>query len=79
MVKSLSSKVKSATFLDTQLLNNDLNKISKWAFQWNMLFNPDPSKQAIEICFSHKCDKITLHWCLMTSRCKSLIARNIKD
>ena len=21
-----------------------------------MLFNPDPSKQAIEICFSHKCD-----------------------
>ena len=42
--------VKDATFSDTQL-NNDLNKISKWAFQWKMLFNPDPSKQAIEICF----------------------------
>ena len=52
---SLFSKVKGATFSDTQL-NNDLNKISKWAFQWKMLFNPDPSKQAIEICFSHKCD-----------------------
>ena len=23
-------------------------------FHWMMLFNPDPSKQAIEICFSHK-------------------------
>ena len=34
--------------------NDDLNKISKWDFQWNMLFNPDPSKQAIEICLSHK-------------------------
>ena len=50
---SLFSKVKDETSSDTQL-NNDLNKISKWAFQWKMLFNPDPSKQAIEICFSHK-------------------------
>ena len=32
---SLFSKVKDATFSDTQL-NNDLNIISKWAFQWNM-------------------------------------------
>ena len=46
---------KDATFSDTQL-NNDLNEISKWAFQWKMLFNPDPSKQAIEICSSHKRD-----------------------
>ena len=51
---SLFSKVKDATFSDTQLIN-DLNKISKWVFQWKMLFNPDPSKQAIEICFCHKC------------------------
>ena len=27
-------------------LNNDLEKISDWAFQWKMSFNPDPSKQA---------------------------------
>ena len=52
----LFSKVKDATFSDTQL-NNDLNKVSKWAFQWKILFNPDPSKQAIEIFFSHKRDK----------------------
>ena len=50
----LFSKVKDKTFSDTQL-SNDLNKISKWAFQWKMLLNPDPSKQAIEICFSYKC------------------------
>ena len=48
----LLSKVKDETFSDIQL-NNNLNKISKWAFQRKMLFNPDPSNQAIEICFSH--------------------------
>ena len=25
-------------------LNNDLDKISGWAYQWKMSFNPDPSK-----------------------------------
>ena len=25
-------------------LNNDLSKLSNWAFQWKMSFNPDPSK-----------------------------------
>ena len=49
---SFFSEVKDATVSHAQL-NNDLNKISKWPFQWKMLFNPDPSKQAIEICFSH--------------------------
>ena len=74
---SLFSKVKNATFSDTQS-NNDLNKISKWAFQWKMLFNPDPSKQTIEICFSiNATTKITLRWRLMTPRYNSLMARNI--
>ena len=27
-------------------------KISDWAFQWKMSFNPDPSKQAQEVIFS---------------------------
>ena len=27
-------------------LNNDLKKISNWAFRWKMKFNPDSSKQA---------------------------------
>ena len=35
-------------------LNSDLNIIDNWAYQWKMLFNPDPSKQAIEMLFSRK-------------------------
>ena len=33
-------------------------QINKWAFQWKMSFNPDPSKQAQEIIFSRKTKKI---------------------
>ena len=35
-------------------LNNDLIKISYWAFQWRMSFNPDPTKQAQEVIFNRK-------------------------
>ena len=49
---SLFSKVydihKSASNLD------DLEKISYWAYQWKMQFNPDPYKQANEVIFSRK-------------------------
>ena len=38
-------------------LNNDLVKISNWAYQWKISFNPDPSKQAQEIVFSRKVNK----------------------
>ena len=40
-------------------LNNDLRKISNWAFQWKMIFNPNPSKQAPEVIFSRKHQKIS--------------------
>ena len=33
------------------LLNDDLQKISDWAFKWKMLFNPDVTKQAQEVIF----------------------------
>ena len=36
------------------ILNNDLIAISKWAFNWKMLFNPDPKKPAQEVLFSRK-------------------------
>ena len=39
-------------------LNSDLIKISGWAFQWKMRFNPDPKKQAQEVIFSRKINKI---------------------
>ena len=38
--------------LSAKHLNDDLNKISEWAFQWKTAFNPDLSKQAKEIVFS---------------------------
>ena len=38
-------------------LNSDLKKISDWAFQWEITFNPDRSKQAQEIIFSRKLKK----------------------
>ena len=28
------------------MINDDLKKISEWAFKWKMLFNPDITKQA---------------------------------
>ena len=35
-------------------LNSDLEKISKWAFQRKMQFNPDPNKQLNEVIFLKK-------------------------
>ena len=35
-------------------LNNDLQSLNNWAFQWKMQFNPDPKKQAQEVYFSKK-------------------------
>ena len=35
-------------------LNNDLEKIGEWGFQWKMSFNPDPNKQAQELIFFRK-------------------------
>ena len=31
------------------MLNNDMRQISKWAYNWKMLFNPDPRKPAQEV------------------------------
>ena len=37
-----------------KLLNDNLQKISDWAFKWKMLFNSDVTKQAQEVIFSCK-------------------------
>ena len=36
------------------ILNHNLSLIYKWAFNWKMLFNPDPKKPAQEVLFSKK-------------------------
>ena len=39
-------------------LNDDLEKISNWAYQWKMSFNPDKSKQVQEVIFSRKTQRV---------------------
>ena len=40
-----------------KIINDELNKISEWAYKWKMLFNPDITKQAQEVIFSRKDNK----------------------
>ena len=44
----------------TSTLNNDLLLLSKWAYNWKMLFNSDISKPAQEVLFSRK-NKTQIH------------------
>ena len=48
LTDNLNSNVK--LFAD----DTSLRKIREWAEQWNMVFNPDPTKQAQEVIFSRK-------------------------
>ena len=50
---SLFSTITSPA-ISSSNLNEDLLKITQWAYQWKMLFNPDLTKQAQEIIFSRK-------------------------
>ena len=43
--------------LSAQNVNEDLNKVNHWAFQWKMSFDLDPSKQAQEVIFCRKLQK----------------------
>ena len=49
---------------DTQTSANDLNEdleiINNWAFQWKIKFFPDPAKQAHEVIFSRKAKKYVI-------------------
>ena len=38
----------------TQELNNDLIDVSKWAYQWKIIFDIDLMKEAQEVIFSRK-------------------------
>ena len=42
----------------TNDLDDDLEKISNWAYQWKMSFNPDKSTQAQEVILSHKTQRV---------------------
>ena len=54
---SLFSKVYDSN-LSARQLSNDLKKITVWAHKWKMIFSSDISKQAQEVVFSRKTDKV---------------------
>ena len=53
---SLFTRVDGINVTHSRLVR-DLETIKKWAYQWKMKFNPNISKQAIEVVFSHKYKK----------------------
>ena len=57
---SFFSKIENKSYSNFQL-NKDLEKISKWAFQGKILFNPEPIKQALENWFSKTQQKKFTH------------------
>ena len=54
---SLFSVIHDSSTTRTEL-NDDFVKINKWAYQWEMSFNPDLNKQAQEVIFSRKTKKM---------------------
>ena len=42
----------------TNKLNNDLISVSKWVYQWKMVFNSLLTKQVQEVIFSRKLNKL---------------------
>ena len=53
---SIFTQVTDVTQTQT-ILERDLKTISEWGHQWKMVFNPDLSKQAVEVIFSVKRNK----------------------
>ena len=60
-LNSIAKSIADDTFFIVQDLNEsakylnlDLSVILQWAYQWKMLFNPDPKKPAHEVIFSRK-------------------------
>ena len=51
--------------LSANELNHDLHLIERWAYQWKMSFNPDPSKKAVEILFTQKGIVLIIHHCFL--------------
>ena len=50
---SIFTPVKKVDVTHEQLVK-DLETVSNWGYQWKMVFNPDITKQAVEVIFSVK-------------------------
>ena len=54
---SLFTRVRDDVNATHERLTHDLDKITEWAHRWKFRFNPDLTKQAIEVIFSCKYEK----------------------
>ena len=54
-------------------LVQDLETVSNWGFQWKMVFNPDITKQAVEVIFSVKKKNLIIQ--IWTSMVYQLLVR----
>ena len=61
----------------TTNLNKDLENINKWAQQWKMSFNPDPTKMTQDVLFSRKKSKV-IHPSLSFNG-KDVVVLNLKN
>ena len=57
---SLFTRVEGVELTHEKLVK-DLQTITNWGYQWKMVFNPDITKQAIEVLFSVKKMKKPVH------------------
>ena len=48
-----------SVYASAKELNENLNKIKNWTFQWKMNFKPHPSKQAQQVLFCSKTRKVS--------------------
>ena len=55
---SLFSKAMARKHFEIKL-NKDLKLIRHWLYQWKILFNPDPTKKAKEVCLSHNRENVS--------------------
>ena len=44
------------------VLNSNLLKLQDWTYQWEILFDPDPAKQAQEVIFSRRPIRISIQY-----------------
>ena len=44
------------------VLNSNLLKLQDWTYQWEILFDPDPVKQAQEVIFSRRPIRISIQY-----------------
>ena len=73
---SLFSTITSPA-ISSSNLNEDLVKITRWAYQWKMSFNPDITKQAQEIIFSRKLIQVIQAYILIIHEYNENLFKNI--